>query len=450
MHSPAPSPRPTLKPLPQAGGPAMAPPLALPALHFAATLFWLAVAAPVLFVAGPRLARGLVFDPLVIAFVHMMVLGVMGSAIFGTLLQFVPGGLGVPLRSTRLGYWGFGLFETGVLALVAGFWFWHGAMQGIGWTFILAAVGAHSRNTLRARRHSVNGRLVATFVTVAHSALGLGLAIAAARIGETLGWWHVDRLYLLAAHALFGAVGFGTLSAIGVGSRMLPTFLAAPGDDTRLLMAHLWLSSIGLVVFGIGAVLTQTWILRIGALTILASGVLAAWILLTWFRRKQRALDTALRYIASAAIAFGTAVLMGLAIFFTDAQLSLQHWAAALLVLVLGWLSTLVLGVMSKILPHITFLNLAPTRPRLRAKGSPNHLLRNDLQLSAAAGLALGWVLLAIGIWTQHQLMTTAGAAAWALGTLAAVTNYLRLLLTALPRTAPKPQATETPSASHA
>lgn len=448
MHSPGPTPRPPLRPLPQAGGPAMAPPLALPALHFAATLGWLAVAAPVLLLVGPRLVRGLVFDPLVIAFVHIVMLGAMGSAIFGTLLQFVPGGLGVPLRSFRLGYWGFWLFQIGVLALVTGFWWWRGALQGIGWLFIFAAVGAHSRNTLRARRHSVNGRLVATYVTVAHSALGFGMAIAAARIGETLGWWHVDRLYLLAAHALLGAVGFGTLSAIGVGSRMIPTFLSAPGDDRRWLVWHLWLTSIGLAVFALGAVLTQRWLLRAGSLTVLVGGALATWLLASWFRRRQRSLDAPLRHVALAAIAFGTAVVMGVMIF-VGSPLSLHHWAAALLVLLLGWLIMLVIGVMSKILPHITFLHLAPSRPRLRAMGSPNNLLRTDWQILAASGLAGGWMLLALGVWMQHRMLVTIGAVSWSVGTVAVVANYVRLFVMGLPRTAPK-ATPETAPASRA
>lgn len=118
--------------LPVAGGAASAPPFRLPAIHFAATLVWLFVAAVLLVRLAPALASGHTFDPPVFALVHVLMLGVVGSSIFGTLQQFVPGGLGVPLRSVRLGYWGFGLLQAGIVLLVGGFWLWRGAAQGLG------------------------------------------------------------------------------------------------------------------------------------------------------------------------------------------------------------------------------------------------------------------------------------------------------------------------------
>ncbi|HCT56243.1 MAG TPA: hypothetical protein DGD08_03415 [Gemmatimonas aurantiaca] len=426
--------------LPQAGGPVAAPPLALPALHFAAALLWLAVATALLPAAMAPLVRGLVFDPAVLAMVHAIMLGTMGTAIFGTLLQFVPAGLGVPLRSVRLGYWGFVLQQVGVAALLAGFWWWRGSLQGIGWLFMFAAVGAHSRNTLRARRHSVNGRMVGTYVTIAHSALGVGLFIAAARIGETMGWWHVDRLYLLAAHAVMGAVGFGTLSAIGVGSRMLPTFLAAPGDDRRWLVAHLWITTTGLILFAVGAVFTQTVVMRVGAIALLVGGALTATLLGRWFFRRQRALDPALWYVASASTALVASVGMAVVVFVTDAH-ALQHWAALLVALFFGWLTTLVVGVTGKILPHVTFVRLAPQRPHLRALGTPTALLHPGLLYAGVTGFSAGWVLLATGVWAQQALITNIGIATWSLGTLATLLNYTRLFVNCLPTTTPVPPA---------
>lgn len=390
--------------------------------------------------AATALVRGAVFDPGVLALVHALMLGTMGTAIFGTLLQFVPAGLGVPLRSIRLGYWGFWLQQTGVVLLVIGFWFWRGSLQGLGWVFVFAAVGAHSRNTLRVRRHSVNGRMVGTYITVAHSALGVGMFIAAARIGETLGWWHVDRLLLLAAHALMGVIGFGTLSAIGVGSRMLPTFLAAPGDDRRWLAAHLWTTVIGLTLFTIGAVFTLMGWMRVGAAALLVSGALTTTLLARWFFRRQRPLDAALWHVASASVALALALGMALTLF-VSSPLSLQRWAAMLVALLVGWLTTLVVGVTAKILPHVTFVHLAPTRPRLRALGNPTALLHPTLLRGGVTGFTAGWMLMTAGIWTQHATVTSAGAMAWTIGVLCTLANYTRLLLSCLPTPTPAPPA---------
>ena len=169
------------RPLPVAGAAAPLPPAALPLSHFACSLAWLAVAAIGLPWVAPRVAQGQVFDPAVLALVHTLVLGVVATAISGALLQFVPGGLGVPLKSVRVGWVGLWLHQAGVIVLVSGLATWRGWAQALGWTLVLGAVGAVSWNVLRARRHSVHGRQVGLFISVAHSALGVAMGIGAAR-----------------------------------------------------------------------------------------------------------------------------------------------------------------------------------------------------------------------------------------------------------------------------
>jgi len=432
------------KALPMAGGPVTAPPFALPAIHFAATLVWLVVATAMLVVLAPRLADGRTFDPPVFALVHVLMLGVVGSAIFGTLQQFVPGGLGVPLRSVRLGYWGFGLLQVGIVLLVGGFWWWRGTAQGLGWLFIFAAVGAVSRNVLRARRHSVNGKLVGLYITVAHSALGAGMAIAFARLGETLGWWQVDRMALLSAHALFGAVGFGTLSAIGVGSRMLPTFLMGPGDDTRWLHWHLGLTTTGLVVYGASAVLASGIGMRLGSVLLLAGGVLAVALAVRWFRRKRRPLDAALQHVASSFLALGAAVLVAGWLLVGNAY-AFNQWAALLVALVVGWLTTLVVGVMAKILPHLAYNNLARSLPGFSALGSPNRLLREDWQHASVLLLGAGWMALVGSLMAAAPRLALVAALVWSVGVAVVVANHVRMVV--LGRT-PQPNPTMVAGAS--
>lgn len=417
----------TTRALPVAGGAAKAPPFKLPAIHFAATLLWLAVAAVMLVRLAPALAEGRTFDAPVFALVHVLMLGVVGSSIFGTLQQFVPGGLGVPLRSVRLGYWGFGLLQSGIVLLIAGFWFWRGAAQGLGWLLIFAAVGAVSRNVLRARRLSVNGKTVGLYITVAHSALGAGMAIAFARIGETMGWWQVDRMALLAAHALFGAVGFGTLSAIGVGSRMLPTFLMGPGDDSRWLPWQLWLTVTGLLVFGGGALLTSGLLMRTGGVVLVCAGIVTVALPVRWVRRKRRTLDAALWHVMSSFVALGVSVLLG-ALLLVGNTYDFAHWAALLVTLVVGWLTTLVVGVMAKILPHLAYNTLARTRPGFSALGSPNKLLREDWQQASALLMAAGWIGLVSALLMHAPAAAVWASCIWSVGAGVVLANHVRLI----------------------
>lgn len=406
--------------------PNLPPPLSLPALHFGAAIVWLAIGASILPSIVAKLAAGSVFDPHIIAFVHMIMLGAMVTAVFGTLTQFLPGGLGVGLASIRSSYLGFWLLQAGILVLIPGFWYWNGIAQGAGWVLIVAGLLAHCVNTLRVR-FSTSAPQTAQFVLIAHASLALGIIIAAARIGETLGLWHLNRLYLLAAHALLGAVGFGTLMTVGVGSRMLPMFLAAQGNDRKLLSVQLWLFAIGLAAFVAGAVASSTIAMRAGALLILAGGCLTTTVLTRWVRRSKRALDASLRLISVAIGAFMLALIMGVAVFLFS-PLSLHRWAAAFLMLLIGWLVTLILGVMSRILPNLTFVNLASDRPRIRSAGSANRLLSPLLLDTSAAATVAALLLLSTGIWIQNGTTAITGSLVWALAVSATVLNYGQLL----------------------
>ncbi len=408
------------RPLPVAGAAAPLPPAALPLSHFACSLAWLAVAAIGLPWVAPRVAQGLVFDPAVLALVHTLVLGVVATAISGALLQFVPGGLGVPLKSVRAGWVGLWLHQAGVIVLVSGFVAWRGWAQALGWTLVLGAVGAVSWNVLGARRQSVHGRQVGLFISVAHSALGVAMAIGAARIGETLGWWHVDRLSLLAAHAMLGAVGFGTLTALGVGSRMIPTFISAPGDDRQWLNAILGLVTAGLTLFTTGALGGWWWWSRTGGALLVVGGAAAVALGVRWFRRRTRTLDAAAWHVAVAFAGLAVAVVIGAALLVSD-SLTLGRWGALVVALVLGWLVTLIAGLMVKIGSHLGMAWISRARAGTEPPPTPALLFPAGAQLASLALLTTGWVSVVGALLDDAPMLARLGGGVWACGAVLAV-----------------------------
>ena len=407
---------------------AVPPPFGLPAEHFAAALVWLVVAAILLPWLAPRLAEGRVLDPAVLALVHITALGVLASAIFGALLQFVPGGLEVALTSVRLGHVGFWLLQAGTVALVAGFWWWRGWLQFIGWILIFGAVGAVSVNVLPARRRSIHGKLVGLYLSVAHSALGVGMVIALARIGETLGWWRFDRLGAIAAHLLLGVVGFGTLTAVGVGSRMVPTFLLAHGDDRRRLHLILALASAGLVALPVGALAGWRSVTWIGAALVAAAAVAILELGWRWFGRRGRGLDPSLRHVATAFVGLAAALGWGVALALTDPY-NLPRWAAFVTTAVLAWLLMLVIGVMAKIVSHLSYQHFFRTMPGFARVGNPNLLLRTDWMLVSWGLLTVGSLALPVALDLGHRSAAAGSAAIWSAGVAVTVANYLRMFL---------------------
>lgn len=420
------------RPLPTLGGAVAAPPYSLPAAHFLATLAWLFVVAVLLPLSVPALLTGTVFAPRVFALVHAAMLGVVGSAVVGTLQQFAPGGLGVPLRSVRLGFVAGALFQGGVVVLVTGFLSWLPALQGVGWALVVVAVALVGLN-VSGIRQSVHGQQVAHYLAAAFASLAGGLGIAAIRIGATLGWWSADRTVLLGAHALLGALGFGTLTVVGVGSRMLPTFLLAPGDDSQRLRWILRLTCAALGEFAIGASgyasprrhAVSVWVLHGAGATLLLAVALMLALLWRWYARRARALDRALQQVATAVVALGVAWMIGV-LLLVSGRIDLTLWIALLLLAVLGWLIPAVLGVMAKIFPHLSYRH-ARAFPGFAARGSPNALLHAGAQRASTVLHSVGLALLVGGLVAARAPLAALGALIWSGGAVIGAGLYLHM-----------------------
>ncbi|MGY3039454.1 hypothetical protein ACVWWQ_001041 [Rhodanobacter sp. TND4EL1] len=97
-----------------------APAASLP-LRFLLTVPLWGVLAGVLLIVDGDVALRTRWSPVTLALVHVFTLGVLGNAMFGSILQFLPAAGGVTLRGgERSGRWLHGLFNVGVLLLVSG------------------------------------------------------------------------------------------------------------------------------------------------------------------------------------------------------------------------------------------------------------------------------------------------------------------------------------------
>ena len=413
--------------LPVRPAPAHPPPFALPAAHFLAALVWLAVGASGLIVVAPVLARGGFLDPRVLAVVHSFTLGVITTTIFGALYQMLPPLLGVSVRSVRAAALGLGFLAAGTLVLVTGLWHARASWQGAGWVLVAGAIGCASWTLLPQRRRAPQGKVTGLYISAGHSALGLAFLLAGARIGEGLGWWHVERLGALAAHFHLAALGFATLTAVGVSSRIVPMFLAtdrAPQWPLRWIGP---LAGIGLLVFSIGQLAGSRPASLAGAalLALAMAGYLA--LVATWFRYRTRPLDPALGFIATAFVGLGATVSLGLAVLQTGAGPGLARGLAAYAVMaVLGWLVLLILGVYYRVIPFLVWLNLGGASAAGR---DPVGLMPRRAAWASLVVVAGGVWLTSAAIWGGSAGAAQVGAGVFAVGVLGVVGQYVRLVL---------------------
>lgn len=226
---------------------AQAPPPGQPLRFLLSSLAW-GVAAGAWLLWSGEFALLTRWAPHTLVLVHLFTLGVLGNAMLGSLIQFLPVAAGSPLPRPGLAPWLHAAFNGGLLLLVPALMFPHPLLTGaasllLAPSLLLFALGgliAVARGTgARAARFGIGVALASLLVT---ASLGLaGLAILSGRIALPL-----DRIANL--HAAFGLAGW-TLALLGaVASITLPML-----QGTRRIPAGWLLIWLGVLVAGLGA-----------------------------------------------------------------------------------------------------------------------------------------------------------------------------------------------------
>ena len=403
-----------------------APPFRLPGIHFAGAAVWLVLGGAGLVAIAPDLAAARFLEPRVLAVTHVYTLGVIVASVFGALYQYYPMSLGAGARSVTVGVWGGGLLHAGIAVIVTGFWLWRPAIQAAGWVLLFAAVGCVSWNLLPHRRRMTQGRRAAGYVSAAHSMLGFAMLIAAARIGEALGWWSVDRLGAIAAHFHLAAFGFAGLTAVGVGGRMLPMFLvsgAAPDWPFRVIGPA---GSAGLLLLAGGLLWGVAPAVWLGAVVGLGAAALFASVVAGYFRRRLvRVLEPAFGHVAAGFCSLLLGLGVGLILLATPG-ISPRGWVMYAELILLGWLVLFITGIWYRLFGFLIWLHC------YRGNGGAPVVTAAELIHRPTAWVALGLMAtgvlgLVLGTGTGSAAAARGGAAGVLAGSLMVTGQYARI-----------------------
>ncbi len=407
------------------------PPFLVPASHFLVALGWLVAGSIGLVLVSPSLARGAWLSPGIAATVHMFTLGWLVTSAYGALYQLAPVVLGVQPRSLRLAPVVLLLHTSGTALLVIGLGLWTPFCIAVGWISVAAALALWSWNLGGVFRRSLRSPVIGAHVMAAYAALWLTLGLAGVRIGNALGWWMVAREPLVAAHVQLAAVGFGVLLVMGLGSRLFPMFLMNRSATT---WPSRWcgpLTAAGVTAQVAGWLGALDALVTAGGLLVAVGVALFLLQALVWVRaRARRALDYPLQQLVAAFVLLGAALVTGLAAL---------RWPVPRLVgaygvlLIVGWITLVIGAVYGRVLPFLTWLERYSPRAGVRAAGprATDLLPRWSTQLSTSAW-TIGVVLLAGAVAAGLPRLAAAGASLFALGSLIAAQQYLRLVLPAL------------------
>lgn len=254
---------------------ASAPRPSLPMRFLIAALAWGAVAGLWLAWQG-EIALLSRWTPATLVLVHVFALGLLGNAMLGSLVQFLPVAAGSPLPGTRVVPWLHAAFNAGLalllatlaasshaLALPAG-----GLLGGSLAIFALLALVAVIRGKgARVVREGIGLALLALIATAA-----LGLLLLAARTG----WRGPAAAGMVDVHAAFGVIGWvlGLLAAVGgvtlpmlQGTRTLPVPALRTWQIASMLTLGISVATLADVVPG-SAWRLAAWPLAAFALTV--------------------------------------------------------------------------------------------------------------------------------------------------------------------------------------
>lgn len=355
----------------------------------------------------------------VLAAVHTLTLGVLLMTAFSASFQMLPVALGCdapPALACNAAYW---LLLAGAAMLIGGFALYDTLLIRIGAATAALAVAVHVGAMMRLVRGGGELRAVVPYVRVALAAMAAAAALALAlqfeQVSELLppgGPTHGD---IAAAHMILAAYGFMGMLALGLSQVVVPLFAVALVPYERWAVLSLRLGSAALVLGASGCLLASDLMIAAGAVFGLgAAGVHVRMMTDLLAKRLRKRLSPEFVLIRASwlimpvPLAIGVGLVAGV---LPDTAPALFGFA-----LLYGWLLTLLVGVLQRIMPLLASMHTG--RPG-RAPAVPTRLTAEKPLLVHRWCHLAALAIVFVGIGIDQAPLVRVGAGVGAIGAIA-------------------------------
>jgi hypothetical protein len=371
-----------------------------------------------------------------LAVVHLATLGWISASILGAVYVIGPLAFRMPLPARRADYVAFAGFAIGVVGMSGHFWI--DRPLGTAWaTGLVAAamlhVAARGLAGLRSAPVPWEARLPMALAFV-NMVLAVALGVLAA-IHKVAPFARVFQLDLVFAHAHLAALGWGAMMVVGAGYRMLPMILPAAMPRGAAAYASALLLEAGTLGLAVSFLTGGRGLTLAAGLAV--AGLAAFLSRVVWMLRHRRPGPTELRrpdwgtaHALQAMICLVAAC--GLGFYLSVAERSETTLALASVYGVLGlvgFLSQIVVGVESRILPLFAWLWGFADRAHAEMPPSLHTASLRPVQALIFFLWAVGVPLLAFGLGTDRIASLRLGTAALLAAVLAGFANTVIVLL---------------------
>lgn len=395
---------------------APSPWVVLPHYGFGAIAFQ--VATIILFIVAPDLTAHYL-SPKLLSLTHIIVLGWITMVIFGALYQLIPVVMEVRLYSEKLALLTFFLFGIGLITLSASFWtftFSKNIGLEIGGYMIIIAIILFSINTIASAAKTKVKTIENTFIITA--VLWLLLTVSLGIIMVLNFVFHFipgSHLQLLKMHAHIGFIGWFLLLVVGVASKLMPMFLIVHKLPKKLLHYAYYLINTGLILLSVGYYfIPETWFLAMSSIFVITGvGMFLRFNFIAFSKRIRKKLDVGMKLSAAAFIMLAISMVLAIiSVFSPDFTGALQPKIeiAYGVLLVLGFLTSLVLGQTYKTLPFIIWLQKYQSKVGKVKVPLPMELYSNKIANYHFITLIAGIIILEAGILLTEVLIIQTGA----------------------------------------
>lgn len=400
--------------------------------HFAfGSLAWLTAT---LFIAlSPDAFTTHYFNPKLLAITHLLVLGWISMIIWGALYQLIPVILDAKLFSEQLAIFSFFTLAAGSILLCFSFWnFLLGGVLHLAATLIISAVIGFSFNIFKTTQTSRNKSIERDFILT--STLWLLFTVLSGfvfALNLKYAFLKPEHLRLLKIHAHTGLVGWFLQLIMGVASRLLPMFMVAHSLNKKKLQIAYYCINAGLLL-SISSFFLNTIIDIIITAIILITGVFyfVSYLKEAYTKRVKKNFDTGMKQsVLSFVSLLLVCIISLLLLFYTHENHSPRLAIAYGSLIIIGFISSLILGQTFKTLPFIIWLKVYKKLIGKIKMPLPKELYSEKLLTIQLYLFFAGFFFLLLGIILSHHTVITLSGTLLFISALLYTINTFKIIL---------------------
>lgn len=395
---------------------------AVPSLYIQTGLLFLIGAAAVLVLHTDAVMAPPRHNAVTLVLTHMLVLGFGTLITFGALDQMIPVILGRKIGSARHGRLAYALFVPGLLGQLAGFAVWQPLLVAVGGALITLGTLVFTLPYLQplwARmRTDVTAPFILSSLIQINVTVLFGIALAVQL--KTL-WWPWLFWQGVPFHLILGGLGWFTQIIVGVSYKLIPMFITTTGLADRHVRRIFFSFNIGLVTALFSAACswvpgTALGLLLIGAtcaVYIRDVGVMLNKRIRPRLSAGMQHSIGAVFYLIASAVLAALLLLQALPL----EAMAVQRWVVATgLLFAFGWVGGMIVGMLSKIVPMLVWLDLFSDRVGQQETPTIAQLIDETGIMWGGRAYQLGLVVLSLSVALGSLPFGLAGASLFLIG----------------------------------